>query len=290
MLRIRNCDAGYGKLRVLKGVSLHVAPGEIVAIIGPNGAGKTTLLHTVTGVIPARSGEILLQGRSIRDVTPERVVSLGCTLVPEGRQVFSTMTVRENLVLGSYLRLKGGGVFGSLRVAASGKQAKPSGQKQAHAASGKQANHPGQKREEPSAQGDGPPGGAISMEMVFELFPVLEQREHQLAGTLSGGEQQMLAIGRALMTGPRLLLMDEPSMGIAPLVVRSIFQTVRKLRDQGMTILLVEQNARASLAVADRGYVLETGQVVLEGTARELLDNGDVQRAYLGKEYSRIDE
>ena len=245
MIRIRNCEAGYGKLRVLKGISLHVSPGEIVAIIGPNGAGKTTLLHTAAGIIPARSGELILSGRNIRDLPAERIVELGCSLVPEGRQVFSTMTVYENLVLGSYLRLKGRG------------------------------NRGGQ-------------GGR--MDLVFELFPVLAERRSQLAGTLSGGEQQMLAIGRALMSGPRLLMMDEPSMGIAPLVVRSIFKTVEKLREDGMTVLLVEQNARASLSVADRGYVLETGQIVLEGTARELLDNSDVQRAYLGKEYRRIDE
>jgi branched-chain amino acid transport system ATP-binding protein len=245
MIRIRNCEAGYGKLRILKGVSLHVAPGEIVAIIGPNGAGKTTLLHTIAGLVPARSGELLLGGRSIRNLPPERVVELGCSLVPEGRQVFSTMTVYENLILGSYLQLRRGRERGA---------------------------------------------GSGRLDFVFGLFPVLAERRGQLAGTLSGGEQQMLAIGRALMSGPRLLMMDEPSMGIAPLVVRTIFRTVRRLREEGVTILLVEQNARASMAVADRGYVLETGQIVLDGTAAELMDNTDVQRAYLGKEYRRIDE
>jgi branched-chain amino acid transport system ATP-binding protein len=244
MLRVRNCDSGYGKLRVLKNVSLHVAPGEIVAIIGPNGAGKSTLLHTVSGLLKARSGEILLSDRDISGRTAESIVSLGCSLVPEGRQVFSTMTVRENLLLGSFLNLR---------------------------------------RHDRKAS-------VAQMSFVLELFPVLRERQDQLAGTLSGGEQQMLAIGRGLMTRPRLLMMDEPSMGIAPLIVKTIFKTIEVMRDGGTTILLVEQNARASLAIADRGYVLETGQIVLEGTAQELLDNRDVQRAYLGKEYKRIDE
>jgi branched-chain amino acid transport system ATP-binding protein len=244
MLRIRNVEAGYGKLRVLKNVSLHVAPGEIVAIIGPNGAGKTTLLHTVCGLLRARGGEMYLSDRDITGCTAENIVALGCSLVPEGRQVFSTMTVRENLLLGSFLYLRS------------------------------------RRKKEMISQ----------LSFVLELFPILRERQDQLAGTLSGGEQQMLAIGRCLMTRPGLLMMDEPSMGIAPLIVRTIFRTIEVMRDGGMTILLVEQNARASLAIADRGYVLETGQIVLDGTARELLDNTDVQRAYLGKEYSRIDE
>ncbi len=241
MLRIRNLEAGYDKLRVLKGVSLHVNPGEIVTIIGANGAGKTTLLQTIANIIRAQSGEILFDQRNIRAVPAERIVALGCTLVPEGRQIFDTMTVKENLILGAY----------SLRK---------------------------MKRTELRS----------ALIWIYELFPVLADREYQLAGTLSGGEQQMLAIGRALMARPKLIMLDEPSMGLAPIIVQSIFKIIVTLRKSGNTILLVEQNARASLNIADRGYVLETGQIVLEGTADELLNNNDVQRAYLGKDYKSI--
>jgi len=244
MLRVLSLEAGYGKLEVLKGISMHVSPGEIVTLIGGNGAGKTTLLSTVAGVLRAASGEILYREQNIESLPPEQIVRLGCALVPEGRQVFAPLTVRENLLLGSYQRLRKRDRRGQREV----------------------------------------------LERVFDLFPVLTEREKQLAGTLSGGEQQMLAIGRALMSEPKLLMMDEPSMGIAPIIVSSIFEAVQKLRAEGMTVLLVEQNARAALAVADRGYVMETGAIVLEGTAEELLDNRDVQRAYLGKEYRRIDE
>lgn len=244
MLRILNLEAGYGPLRVLKGISLHVSPGEVVAIVGANGAGKTTLLKTVAGVLKPRSGAILFDKREIHGTSAERIVELGCSLVPEGRHVFSTLTVRENLLLGAYTRSR-------------------------------------KKRET---------NGATGIDEVYKLFGILKEREGQLAGTLSGGQQQMLAIGRALMSGPRLLMMDEPSLGVAPLVVRDIYQTIAGLKRDGLTILLVEQNARAALAVADRGYVVETGQIVLEGTARELCNNREVQRAYLGKEYQRIDE
>ncbi len=244
MLRILNLEAGYGPLRVLKGVSLHVAPGEIVAIIGANGAGKTTLLKTIAGVLKPRSGRIVLERREIHGMPAERIVRLGCSLVPEGRHVFATLTVRENLLLGAYSR---------------------------------------------RGRADAP-NGAARLEEVYGLFRVLGERADQLAGTLSGGQQQMLAIGRALMARPRLLMMDEPSLGVAPLVMRDIYESIVSLKRSGLTILLVEQNARAALAVADRGYVVETGQVVLEGTARELCDNREVQRAYLGREYRQIDE
>jgi len=245
MLRVLNLEAGYGPLRVLKGVSLHVSPGEAVAIIGANGAGKTTLLKTIAGLLKPRSGAIVFDRKSVHGVATERIVALGCALVPEGRHVFSTMTVKENLLLGAYSRR---------------------GEAYAHA------------------------NVAASLDEAYRLFGILKERSHQLAGTLSGGEQQMLAIARALMSRPKLLMMDEPSLGVAPLVVKSIYETITRLKRDGLTILLVEQNARAALGVADRGYVIETGQVVLEGTSRELRDNPEVQRAYLGKEYRRIDE
>jgi branched-chain amino acid transport system ATP-binding protein len=244
MLRIRNLQAGYGKLRVLKGISLHVSPGEIVAIIGPNGAGKSTLLRSITGILRPQSGQIVFDKRDLGAATPEEIVRAGCCLVPEGRQVFSGMTVHENLVLGAYLR------WGR------------------------------QDRSEILG----------NLSAVCKLFPILAERRDQLAGTLSGGEQQMLAMGRAIMSRPKFLMLDEPSLGVAPLVVKSIFSTVAEMKSGGLTVLLVEQNARAALRLADRGYVLETGQIVLEGTSRELLNNQDVQRAYLGKEYKRIDE
>ncbi len=244
MLRVLNLDAGYGPLRVLKGVSLHVSPGEVVAIIGANGAGKTTLLKTVAGIIRARSGGIMLDKREVSRLPTSGIVAMGCALVPEGRHVFGSMTVRENLLLGAYCRR---GKVGAADA-------------------------------------------AERMAEVYQLFGILERRSGQLAGTLSGGEQQMLAIGRALMSRPRLLMMDEPSLGVAPLVVKSIYAAVADLKERGMTILLVEQNARTALAAADRGYVLETGQIVLEGASAQLRDNPEVQRAYLGKEYRRIDE
>lgn len=245
MLRLTNLEAGYGPLRVLKGVTLHVSPGEVVAIIGANGAGKTTLLKSIAGILKPKAGVIQFGRKPIHDLPAERIVERGCCLVPEGRHVFSTMSVRENLLLGAYSRRK--------------------------------------------QRGDGA-DVAASLEEVYRLFGILRERQHQLAGTLSGGQQQMLAIGRALMSRPRLLMMDEPSLGVAPLVVRDIFKTIAELKQSGLTILLVEQNARAALAVADRGYVIETGQIVLEGTSQELRDNREVQRAYLGKEYARIDE
>jgi branched-chain amino acid transport system ATP-binding protein len=239
MLRVRNLEAGYGKLRVLKGVSLHVNPGEIVTIIGANGAGKTTLLSTVAAILPPSSGSMMMKDEEITNASPDRIVRMGCALVPEGRKLFATMTVRENLLLGAYTAFR--------------------------------------RRERDAAMRE--------LERVLALFPVLRERASQLAGTLSGGEQQMVAIGRALMSSPDLIMMDEPSMGLAPLIVKSMFSVIAELRDAGKTILIVEQNAKAALGIADRGYVMETGTLVLEGTAAELLDNADVRRAYLGKDY-----
>jgi branched-chain amino acid transport system ATP-binding protein len=238
MLRIKSLEAGYGPLKVLRKVSLHISPGEIVTVIGANGAGKSTLLKTVSGLLASRGGEILFEKKTIRKVSAERIVSLGCSLVPEGRQLFAPMTVRENLILGASVQYR-------------------------------------RKRQEEIAE---------DMGRVFDLFPRLKEREEQLAGTLSGGEQQMLAIGRALLSRPRMLLLDEPSMGLAPRMVREIFAHIVHLRKEfGLTILLVEQNARGALAIADRGYVLETGRMVLQGPSEELLSNKNVQRAYLGR-------
>lgn len=244
MLRVRNLEAGYSQLKVLRGISVHVGMGEIVTVIGANGAGKSTFLNTVAGVLRPRAGEVLFDGQPIGGLSAYKVVARGCALVPEGRLVFAPLSVAENLILGAYP----------------------------------------QYRRRKSAQ------VGAQLERVYGLFPVLRDRQGQLAGTLSGGEQQMLAIGRALMADPRLIMLDEPSMGLAPLIVKNILATIAALRDDGVTILLVEQNSKAALGIADRGYVLETGNVVLEGTAEELLNNNDVQRAYLGKEYQSIAE
>jgi branched-chain amino acid transport system ATP-binding protein len=244
MLRARSLEAGYGDLRVLKGVSLHVAPGEIVAIIGANGAGKTTLLSCLAGLLRPNSGSIWFKGADVTGIRPERMLAAGCSLVPEGRKLFAPLTVRENLELGGYV----------VRRRYGGRESE------------------------------------ADIRKVFELFPRLAERERQLAGTLSGGEQQMLAIGRSLMARPELIMLDEPSMGLAPLVIRTIFSAIEALSAEGKTILVVEQNAKAILKIADRGYVMETGGLVLEGAGAELLANKDVQRAYLGKEYSSIDE
>jgi branched-chain amino acid transport system ATP-binding protein len=233
VLAIEDLDVFYGKIHALKGVGLEVKRGEIVAILGNNGAGKTTTLKSISGLLPPRRGRIALEGRALAGVPPHEVVRRGVGHVPEGRRIFNRLTVRENLMMGAYLR-KDDGV-------------------------------------------------AADLERVFALFPILKERIDQVAGTLSGGEQQMLAIGRALMTSPRLLLLDEPSMGLAPVVVERIFETVLDINRQGTTILLVEQNAAMALTVAQRGYVLETGSVVLSGTAAELAENPDVRRAYLGE-------
>ncbi|OIP49238.1 MAG: branched-chain amino acid ABC transporter ATP-binding protein [Deltaproteobacteria bacterium CG_4_10_14_3_um_filter_60_8] len=237
MLRIRNLEVGYGKLKVLKRISLHVAPGEIITIIGANGAGKTTLLHTIAGLLRASGGEVVLRDQNLREYPARKIVGLGVSLVPEGRQVFATMTVMENLQMGAYLPMR---------------------------------RDKNRVREQ--------------LAWIIELFPVLHERAGQLAGTLSGGEQQMLAMGRALMAQPALIMMDEPSTGLAPLIVKNIFKVIVKMREAGNTVLLVEQNAKAALHIADRGYVMETGHILAQGAAADLLANQDVQRAYLGRD------
>ena len=244
MLKVRNLESGYDGLRVLKGISMHISGGEIIAIIGANGAGKTTLLNTISGLIKPTAGSVIFQGHDITSNRPEENVALGCVLVPEGRKLFATMTVRENLNLGAY---------------------------------------PLHRSRQKVKVKEG-------LELVFSLFPKLKKRESQLAGTMSGGEQQMLAIGRALMSFPRMIMLDEPSMGLAPLIIKDIFGSIVRLRQEGTTILVVEQNAKSILKIADRGYVMETGALVLEGTGADLLNNADVQRAYIGKEYRSIDE
>lgn len=235
ILEVQDLHVYYGHVHALKGVSFHVRPGEIVALLGANGAGKSTTLRAISGLVRPRQGDIRWQGRSLRNVPAHAIVSLGVSHAPEGRKVFSTLTVEENLNLGAYTRRR--------------------------------------DRDEV----------ARNKERVFALFPRLAERRHQLAGTLSGGEQQMLAIGRALMSSPRLLLLDEPSLGLAPLLVRAIFQTIREINQQGVTILLVEQNVRAALQLAHRAYVLETGRLALEGAAEELRRDPRVRKAYLGE-------
>jgi branched-chain amino acid transport system ATP-binding protein len=237
MLKIRNLEAGYGKLKVLKHISMHVDAGEIVTIIGANGAGKTTLLSAIAGLVRASSGQIIFNGKDLRSLAASSIPALGCVMVPEGRQIFAPMTVEENLLLGGHvIRHQGRVVLEEL------------------------------------------------LDYQFTLFPILKERRMQLAGTLSGGEQQMLAMARALMARPSLVMMDEPSTGLAPLIVKGIFEVIVRLRDEGNTVLLIEQNAKAALAIADRGYVLETGRVIVQGPAQDLLANRDVQRAYLGRE------
>jgi branched-chain amino acid transport system ATP-binding protein len=237
MLTIENVSAFYGRIQALRGVSLRVAEGEVVAVIGSNGAGKSTLLNAVSGIVPSRGGRILLAGQPVANLPPERIVRLGISQVPERRQIFSTMSVMDNLILGAYHRY----------------------------------NRDGRRAVE------------RDLDFVFEIFPRLRERIRQAAGTLSGGEQQMLALGRGWMAKPKLLLMDEPSLGLAPLMAREIFRVSGELRKRGTTILLVEQNARAALDLADRAYVLESGRVALEGPAKQLAGDERVQKAYLGK-------
>ncbi|HOY64668.1 MAG TPA: ABC transporter ATP-binding protein [bacterium] len=243
MLKVKSVRAGYGAIRALKGVSFHVNEGEIVTLIGANGAGKSTLLNTISGLVRATAGEILLKDKPIHKMTPAQIVRQGISQSPEGRQVFASLSVRDNLILGAYPRMRN-----STRAEI-----------------------------------------AQDLEHVEQLFPILKERDRQSAGTLSGGEQQMLAIGRSLMAKPRILLLDEPTMGLAPIITAEILKTVRRLRDEeGVTIVLIEQNARAALSIADRGYVLETGRVSLEGKVEELLENSEVKRAYLGKGYKEV--
>ena len=233
MLVLEGLAAGYGDLLAVRAVSLTVEEGECVALIGANGAGKTTTLRAISGLIPIRAGRAVFAGRSLTGLSPRRVVELGLAHVPEGRQVFPSLSVRENLEMG------------------------------ARAAPARAARR-------------------ASLEEVFGLFPRLRERARQLAGTLSGGEQQMLAIGRGLMARPRLLLLDEPSLGLAPLAVRSIFEIVEAVNRRGTTILLVEQNVRRALALCHRGYVLENGEVTLSGGRETLLSSAHVRHAYLG--------
>ena len=234
MLEIQNLKVNYGMIRALKGISFKVDEGEVIALIGANGAGKTTALHTITGLLPAASGSILFNGVDITRVPAHRIVTMGMAHVPEGRRVFSNLSVLQNLKMGAYTRNDRAEVEKNL-------------------------------------------------EMVFSRFPRLKERQNQLSGTLSGGEQQMLAMGRALMSNPRIILMDEPSMGLSPILVNEIFDIIEKVKADGTTVLLVEQNAKKALSISDRGYVLETGNIVLEGKASELLDNEQIRKAYLGE-------
>jgi len=239
MLTLKSLQAGYGRAPVLKGVSLHVRPGEVVTLIGGNGAGKTTTLRAISGLLPPRQGVIEFAGRDLTRMAPERIVTLGLALVPEGRRVFHTLSVTANLELGAFHR-----------------------------------------RDKREVRRD--------LEEIRRRFPILKERAHQAAGTLSGGEQQILVIGRALMARPRLLMLDEPSMGLAPRMVNQVYDILAELKAAGTTILLVEQNARAALKVADRGYVLETGRIILDGAAADLREDPEVQRAYLGKGYREV--
>ena len=233
MLQIKNLSVSYGAIEAVKNISLTVNDGEIVSLIGANGAGKTTTLHTITGLTPAVSGEVLFNGVDLLKTPNNKIVTLGMAHIPEGRHVFTRMSVQENLVMGAFSLID-----------------------RSHLAD--------------------------DLAMVFDMFPRLKERRNQKAGTLSGGEQQMLAMGRALMSHPNTILMDEPSMGLSPKLVKEIFAIIRKLHDQGITVLLVEQNANMALSIADRAYVLETGRITMEGDAKELMDNEQVRKAYLG--------
>jgi branched-chain amino acid transport system ATP-binding protein len=234
MLRLENVQTFYGNIPALRGVSLEVAEGEVITLIGANGAGKTTTLMSISGLTPPRSGKVLFKGREIQALSPDRIVSLGISQVPEGRRIFPHLTVMENLDMGAFLR-----------------------------------------RDKPGVKAD--------LEYIFALFPILAERRHQAGGTLSGGEQQMLAISRALMARPQLLLLDEPSLGLAPIVVRLIFDVIRRVnKESHTTVFLVEQNANLALQIADRGYVMENGCITLVDSAQALLRNEQVKKAYLG--------
>ena len=233
MLSIKDLHVHYGAIHAIKGVTLDVNDGEIVSLIGANGAGKTTILHTISGLVKATSGEITYNGVNLRTTAPNKIIQLGMAHVPEGRHVFSRMTVLENLHMGAYT-----------------------------------VNNSEQIKQ--------------NIETVFKSFPRLKERAKQLAGTLSGGEQQMLATGRALMANPKILLMDEPSMGLSPILVKEIFRIIETLHEKGITILLVEQNAKVALSISSRAYVLETGSIAMAGNAQDLLEDDRVRKAYLG--------
>lgn len=234
MLEIKDLKVYYGMIQAIKGVSFEVNEGEVIALIGANGAGKTTILHTVTGLLEAKSGSVLFDGKNITKVPAHKIVSMGMAHVPEGRRVFANLTVLQNLRMGAYTRKDKDEIEETLKN-------------------------------------------------VYRRFPRLEERQNQLAGTLSGGEQQMLAMGRALMSHPRIILMDEPSMGLSPIFVNEIFDIIQEVSASGTTVLLVEQNAKKALSISDRAYVLETGKIVLEGNADELLNNDSIKKAYLGE-------
>ncbi len=234
MLTIKDLEVYYGVIQAIKGISFEVNEGEVIALIGANGAGKTTILHTITGLVAAKSGSIHFEENDLTKIPAHRIVSFGMAHVPEGRRIFSELTVLENLKMGAYTRRD--------------------------------------KREI-----------ADTLKKVYERFPRLNERRNQVAGTLSGGEQQMLAMGRALMSHPRIILMDEPSMGLSPIFVSEIFNIIKEISNSGTTVLLVEQNAKKALSIANRAYVLETGKIVLEGDANELMNNGSVKKAYLGE-------
>jgi len=234
MLRLRNINSFYGNIQVLKNVNIEISKGEIITLIGANGAGKTTTLMTISGLVPPRSGEITFMGKTIHNMSPDRIVSLGISQVPEGRRIFPYLTVLENLDMGAFLR-----------------------------------------SDKKNIKKD--------MEYIFDLFPILDQRRNQSGGTLSGGEQQMLAISRAIMARPTLLLLDEPSLGLAPLILRQLFETIKKITiENRITVFLVEQNANLALKAAHRGYVIENGCITLSDSAENLLSNENVRKAYLG--------
>lgn len=234
MLEVKDLHVYYGVIQALKGISFEVNQGEVIALIGANGAGKTTTLHTLTGLIPAKQGSIIFEGKDITKMPAHKIVQMGIAHVPEGRRVFAQLSVYENVIMGAYTR--------------------------------KDKNEI-----------------AESLANVYKRFPRLEERKNQRAGTLSGGEQQMLAMGRALMSKPRIIVMDEPSMGLSPIFVNEIFDIIQKVSESGTTVLLVEQNAKKALTIADRAYVLETGRISLSGKAEDLLHDESVQKAYLGE-------
>ena len=234
LLEIKDLEVNYGVIKAIKGVSFDVNEGEIIALIGANGAGKTTILHSITGLIQARKGSIVFDGKGLTKTPPHKIVSMGMAHVPEGRRIFQQLSVLENLKLGAYTRKDKSEI-------------------------------------------------ASTLKMVYERFPRLEERKNQVAGTLSGGEQQMLAMGRALMSKPRIILMDEPSMGLSPLLVSEIFDIIKVINESGTTVLLVEQNAKKALSIADRAYVLETGNIPLSGDAKDLINDESVKKAYLGE-------
>ncbi|MCD7906834.1 MAG: ABC transporter ATP-binding protein [Clostridium sp.] len=234
MLEVKGLEVYYGVIQAIKGISFEVNQGEIIALIGANGAGKTTTLHTITGLISAKAGSIVYEGMDVTRIPGYKLVSMGIAHVPEGRRVFSSLTVLQNLKMGAYTRKDKSELDETLK-------------------------------------------------MVYHRFPRLEERKNQPAGTLSGGEQQMLAMGRALMSHPRLIVMDEPSMGLSPIYVNEIFDIIQKINGDGTTVLLVEQNAKKALSIANRAYVLETGNIVLSGDAKELLNNDQVKKAYLSE-------